>query len=303
RRYAIGDHVVLLAPNPDERLVTSERLIVTDVDLPGALLRAVTAEGRPVVLSGEAIDAEHLDHGYALTIHRAQGATYDRAHVLAAGGGRELAYVALSRARTGTTLHAVADDLDQARHDLGLDWRGDRQQRWITDTAVPAPQPSIRTVEAEQTPEQRRFAALGRLDALNDDLQDLYAGRGRWQHTPEGANARTLNDLRARLDAAQRQAAHPDTRRRERRSALREADVLAPALEAAEAIWQAVGQPSADDLQRTITSVEAHIERDDLAERRQYLASLLDRRTLGLDPVEREVSCTRPDAGHEGIGL
>ncbi len=41
------------------------------------------------------LDADHLDHGYALTVHRAQGATYDRAHVLAAGGGRELAYVAI----------------------------------------------------------------------------------------------------------------------------------------------------------------------------------------------------------------
>jgi len=89
RRYATGDRLVLLAPNPDQRLVTSERLTVTDVDLPAARLRAVTADGRAVVLAGEAIDAEHLDHGYALTVHRAQGATYDRAHVFAAGGGRE----------------------------------------------------------------------------------------------------------------------------------------------------------------------------------------------------------------------
>lgn len=49
----------------------------------------------------------HLDYGYALTVHRSQGATYDRSHVLAAGGGRELAYVALSRARERTYIDAT----------------------------------------------------------------------------------------------------------------------------------------------------------------------------------------------------
>ena len=79
------------------------------------------------------IDAEHLDHAYALTVHRAQGATYDRAHVLAAGGGRELGYVAMSRARDPTTIHATADDLAQAVDDLQR-LGGRHHQRWITDT-------------------------------------------------------------------------------------------------------------------------------------------------------------------------
>ena len=77
-----------------------------------------TDDGRHVALTGDGIDADHLDHGYATTVHRAQGATYDRAHVLADGGGRELAYVAISRARDRTTMHAAADDLAQAVDDL-----------------------------------------------------------------------------------------------------------------------------------------------------------------------------------------
>lgn len=165
RPYAAGDQAVLLAPLPDQGLVTSQRLTVADVDLPGARLRAVTAEGHPVVLSGEAIDAEHLDHGYALTVHRAQGATYDRSHVLANGGGRELAYVGLSRARNGTTLHAIADDLPQLRHDLALDWQADRGQRWITDETDPEVPP------AEDAPAiddawARQQRIRDRLDAL-----------------------------------------------------------------------------------------------------------------------------------------
>ena len=222
----------------------------------------------------------------------------------AAGGGRELAYVALSRARTGTTLHAVADDLDQVRHDLGIDWANDEHQRWITDSAVPGRQPSTPEVEVEQTPEQRRFAALGRLGALRSDLDDLYAGRGRWEHTPEGVNARARNEIRIRLDDAQRRAAHPNARRRDRRTALREADALAPVLDVAEARWQAVGQPVADDLRQTIHDVEADIERDDIARDRQYLDSLLDYRPPGVSPIGPD--SPRPDPpglGHEAFGL
>jgi len=47
-----------------------------------------------------------IGHGYAATIHKSQGATVDVAHVLAtAGMDRHLAYVALSRHRSGVHLH------------------------------------------------------------------------------------------------------------------------------------------------------------------------------------------------------
>ena len=56
--------------------------------------------------------AEHLDHGYALTGHAAQGATVERAFVLVRdrGRAREWGYVA-SRARTETRLYAVGPEL------------------------------------------------------------------------------------------------------------------------------------------------------------------------------------------------
>ena len=56
-------------------------------------------------------DYGHIDHGYASTIHKAQGVTVDRAHVLATPGlDRHGAYVALSRHRDGVALHYGADD-------------------------------------------------------------------------------------------------------------------------------------------------------------------------------------------------
>jgi Ti-type conjugative transfer relaxase TraA len=61
--------------------------------------------------AGEAVtfylrDYGQLEHGYAATVHKAQGVTVDRAHVLAGPGmDRHTAYVALTRHRDGVALH------------------------------------------------------------------------------------------------------------------------------------------------------------------------------------------------------
>jgi hypothetical protein len=56
-------------------------------------------------------DYAHLDHGYAATIHKAQGLTVDRVHVLATPGlDRHGTYVALSRHRDSVQLHYGRDD-------------------------------------------------------------------------------------------------------------------------------------------------------------------------------------------------
>ena len=54
-------------------------------------------------------DAGHLDHGYAITAHRAQGATVDRAFVLGSDElYREWGYTALSRHRTEARFYVTA---------------------------------------------------------------------------------------------------------------------------------------------------------------------------------------------------
>jgi len=56
-------------------------------------------------------DYGHLDHGYAATVHKAQGVTVDRAHVLATPHmDRHAAYVGLTRHRDGVALHYAAED-------------------------------------------------------------------------------------------------------------------------------------------------------------------------------------------------
>ncbi|MFT8328123.1 Ti-type conjugative transfer relaxase TraA [Gluconobacter oxydans] len=68
--------------------------------------------GRGRVVSVSVADYDALDHGYAATIHKSQGVTVDRAHVLATGSmDRHGAYVALSRHRESVSIHWGRDDV------------------------------------------------------------------------------------------------------------------------------------------------------------------------------------------------
>ena len=60
-------------------------------------------------------DYSRFDHGYAATIHKAQGMTVDRAHVLVTPGmDSHSAYVGLSRHRDGVQVHYGKDDFADA---------------------------------------------------------------------------------------------------------------------------------------------------------------------------------------------
>jgi hypothetical protein len=281
RPYAVGDRLVALAPNPRARIVTSEPLTITAVEEKSLTVR--TARGRHAALSGEEIDTKHLDYGYALTIHRAQGATYDRAHVLAAGGGRELAYVALSRARQHTSVHAIADDLAQAIGDLQADWSTSRQQQWIADTPArpghqPVPAHATRLPGQEKTAvvisvHERLGEARRRLAQLERDYRDLHAGTGRWRLTPEGRAARERNEGLQRLSDARDSARNPETSRRDRRAVTKALPALEATATGAEHDWQSVGDPTARQLRSAIRAARSAIDRLET----QALTERLDR--------------------------
>jgi hypothetical protein len=112
-------------------------------------------DGRTHTLKPEQIGPDRLALGYATTVHRSQGATFDTAHLLADGGGRELGYVAMSRARQSAHVHAVADNVDQAVEDLSWDWSRERRQTWAIDTGTPETHADRHPLEIEvdkQTP-------------------------------------------------------------------------------------------------------------------------------------------------------
>ena len=108
REFRVGDRV--LCRRNDERLGVRNgtRATVVDRSTPRRS-RCSTDGGAPPPLD-ERYAAEHLEHGYALTGHAAQGATVERAFVLLRDQGalREWGYVACTRARTETRLYAPA---------------------------------------------------------------------------------------------------------------------------------------------------------------------------------------------------
>ena len=114
--------------------------------------------------------ADRLDHGYAMTVHRSQGDTTERAHRFADGGGRELAYVSMSRATQRSTVYVVADDLDQAAADLAQDWSTDRRQRWAIDTGTPTMHVGDIEDRAEVPSRLRNVIREARLQAEQDAI-------------------------------------------------------------------------------------------------------------------------------------
>ncbi len=134
--YAAGDQIVTLAPAAEGQVVTSERGVVTAVELEQNRLAIEMEDGRRYWFEQEEVGQSQLAHGYATTVHRSQGATCDVAHVYVDGGGRELAYVAMSRARERTQVYLAADDLYQAREDLSRNWETERRWKWALDTGV-----------------------------------------------------------------------------------------------------------------------------------------------------------------------
>ncbi len=65
---------------------------------------------------------QHLDYGYASTVHKAQGTTVDRSYVLATPHfDRHTTYVALSRHREAATVFYASDDFGGHRPDAIVD--------------------------------------------------------------------------------------------------------------------------------------------------------------------------------------
>ncbi len=135
--YQTGDLVVTLAPSADGQVVTSQRGRVAAVDTEAGTLTVAMDDGKTHMLGPDETSSDRLAYGYATTIHRSQGATFGTAHLFADGGGRELGYVAMSRARNSATVHVIADNIGQAIEDLSWDWGRERRQFWAIDTGTP----------------------------------------------------------------------------------------------------------------------------------------------------------------------
>ncbi|MFN5684388.1 Ti-type conjugative transfer relaxase TraA, partial [Bradyrhizobium sp.] len=107
RNFAPGDRVMFLANERGLGVKNGTLGTIEQVNAQSMTVR--TDDGRDVAFDLK--DYNRIDHGYAATIHKAQGMTVDRAHVLATPGmDAHGSYVALSRHRDGMDLHYGRDD-------------------------------------------------------------------------------------------------------------------------------------------------------------------------------------------------
>ena len=107
RRFAAGDRIMFLR---NERSLGVKNGSLGRVDsVTAARMAVMLDDGRSFAFDLK--DYAHVDHGYAATIHKAQGMTVDKVQVLATPGlDRHAAYVALSRHRDSVELHYGRDD-------------------------------------------------------------------------------------------------------------------------------------------------------------------------------------------------
>jgi len=162
RTFAARDRVMFL--QNERGLSVKNGSLGTVQSLTTARMAVMLDDGRHVAFDIK--DYAQLDHGYAATVHKSQGVTVDRVHVLATPGlDRHAAYVALSRHRDSVDLHYGRDDFaDQGRlvrtlsreraKDMASDYArdfGDRRQIRLPD----------RTIEnARSAPARDPFAGL-----------------------------------------------------------------------------------------------------------------------------------------------
>ncbi len=124
QQFAVGDRIVALK-NHQRRLgvVNGTRGTVTGVDVAAGALEVCTDDGRAVRLPRWYLAGSQrrrwIDHGYAVTCHKAEGMTTDRAFVLGSEDlYREWGNTAMSRARQENRLYLLvgenplADELD-----------------------------------------------------------------------------------------------------------------------------------------------------------------------------------------------
>jgi hypothetical protein len=227
RSYRAGDRVITLVPGPGGAWVTSQSAAVVSVEPGAKSLVARTPEGTTLHLGPEDVGSDKLAHAYAITAHRSQGSTVDVTYALEDGGGRELAYVAMSRARGESHVHIVAPGLSQAASRLVRAWEEERRQSWAIGNEAES---SLGELYAEHMRLSRSVPPdLSRQlhhvrhqnQAVERDIADLYDGTGRWAHTSAGEAARAVRGAALERQRAEQLLENPDLGRWSRHKARR----------------------------------------------------------------------------------
>lgn len=120
KQFAVGDRVITLQNDRGLDVKNGQTWTVTEArDGKLALKRDGDGDGQELKVSDR--QYKHIDHAYAATVHKSQGVTIDRAHVVhdSAMSDRSLSYVAASRHRESMTYHHTTAQRDELEKQIG----------------------------------------------------------------------------------------------------------------------------------------------------------------------------------------
>ena len=253
RRYRAGDRVITLAPAQAGRGSTRSGRWCNLSTWTSALwwpspLRAPTAHGA----------RRHRGRQARLQLrpHRPPlpGATVDATYALEDGGGRELAYVAMSRARGESHVHVVAPNPAEAAQRVAWAWGHERRQAWVLDQERRRQVANLyierQELRASVPPDCSADLGQARRQLANaeQDAAELRAGTGRWAYSPASHAARALHQA----DAEHQRAAHalvgePRPLGKAQGSSPAARNISLPGKRPDE--WERTGQPYGDQLE------------------------------------------------------
>ena len=168
REFSIGDRLLFLRNDKALGVKNGTLGAIESVRARGEFseLRVRTDQGQRVTFTTEQYN--YIDHGYATTVHKAQGQTVDRAYVLLGRmHDRELSYVSASRARGETRLYADAERFPQkARlaNQMGVSHQKDTSIEYGSGERTPA-KPEVSAAAVAPAPEGLTEKMLARFVA------------------------------------------------------------------------------------------------------------------------------------------
>ncbi len=215
KQFATGDRVITLQNDKGLNVKNGQTWTVTDAR-DGKLTLKRDGDGKELKVSDK--QYKHIDHAYCATVHKSQGVTIDRAHVVhdSAMSDRSLSYVAASRHRESMTYHHTAAQRDELQKEMsrardkdtsaeykqgpGKDDRPrftradepeakpDRQTETQPDRQ-PAKQPDHRTGEDRRHDGELAARALktkGQIPQPAKIAKDIEKGKARWEFDSKG---------------------------------------------------------------------------------------------------------------------
>lgn len=224
KNFAVGDRVITLETKSKAAKSDNGKAVKLDNGNIYTVTRAkdgqltLKTDGKGPEITIRQGDYKRIDHAYAATVHKSQGATLDRAHVMHDAGmsDRSLGYVASSRHRESMSYHYTGASRDELQQQIGrvrdkdsatdykrADGKDDRprftradqpetqpdRQTETQPERQPAKQPDRRTGEERRRDGELAARALktkGQIPQPAKIAKDIEKGKAKWEFDSRG---------------------------------------------------------------------------------------------------------------------